>query len=30
VRFFPHPALRSSSSGSLRRNPSKWLTFPTI
>jgi putative transposase len=27
---FPHPALRPSSSGGLRRNPSKWLTFPTI
>jgi hypothetical protein len=27
---FPHPALRSSSSDGLRRNPSKWLTLPTI
>src|SRR5215831_12701725 len=27
---FPHPALRSSSSGGLRRNPSKWLTLPTV
>jgi len=27
---FPHPALRPSSSGSVRRRPSRWLTFPTM
>src|ERR1700728_5097721 len=27
---FPHPALRSPSSGGLRRSLSRWLTFPTI
>ena len=27
---FPHPALRPFSSGSVRRRPSRWLTFPTM
>jgi len=27
---FPHPTLRPSSSGGVRRKPGRWLTLPTI